>query len=154
MCNFSKCMYLLLLTKRKLKMASGHIMDASLISYVRNNTGRMDIAFEGYVFSQKTNLKTEGNKCCLYRCKNKAHCSSSISLVTRKSMLTGFNVVLEPFEIYRSNVNHRESCRSVPKTWLEEKNRFHKIKTNVTFRFLLKFVFYINIFGFVKSFSF
>ena len=92
--------------KRKLikKMAESE----ANIMYVKNNKGSNHIFYDGYVYSQKTNLITAGKKSCCYRCANKSKCSSSISLLT--GILDGTNSVIEPFKIVHSNIRHHDTC--------------------------------------------
>ena len=65
--------------------------------YVRNNTIKMDLGYKGYLFKQKTNHVREGKTRCLFRCRNRGKCYSSISLKT--DLIGGVNRVVEPFTV-------------------------------------------------------
>ena len=102
------------------------IVNTNDLSYVRNNTGKMDLSYKGYLFNQKTNLVREGKNRCLFRCRNRGKCYSSISLKT--DLIDGFNQVVEPFTIVAMKVDHASTCiKSLPSE-LRAKDILHEIK--------------------------
>ena len=61
------------------------------IKFLKNTRGGLndDVFCDGYVYVQKTNLKTAGKKSCCFRCVNKTKCHGTISFVT--SIIDGEN---------------------------------------------------------------
>lgn len=104
-------------------------LDPECIFSIHNNTGRLDIVYDEFLYTQKTNLINDGKKCCLYRCKNKKKCSSRISLKT--GIVDGKNAVIQPFQVSSYKILHHVTCEKQTHAQLNEKILRNKIKEAV-----------------------
>ena len=97
---------------------------------IKNQKGNNSLYYEGYLFTQKTNLAKAEKRSCAYRCQNKTGgCHSSVSVATRVD--EGVNLVVEPLVIMNTNIHHKETCKSYDNMDIAEKVWLNGIKEQV-----------------------